>query len=402
MSSARPVVDVAVGIVIRPADGWILIGQRPAGKPFEGWWEFPGGKFEPGETPAQATARELDEELGIQIFDSQPWVVREHIYPHAHVRLHFRRVTAWQGTPHSREGQAFAWCHPAAIDVAPLLPASLAPIRWLGLPPVYPISDATARGNAAWLACLDRWLARQAVPDGGGAAAGVRHAGLLLLREPAMPPERFDGLFRSVLAALAGTGVRLLVSSRHPLRFIEQAAADTGGGVHLTGEDMYAQLAGHGSMPIAASPQAGHQGADVVGNAPEGRAGGGSAPAAGTATPQPAARQSLASADEAVSAWPWRPDLPLVAASCHSADDLAAAGQLGVDLAVCGPVQPTLSHPEAPALGWSDFGVMIARSPVPVYALGGMQPGDMADACAAGAQGIAMQRAAWGTDDTSD
>ena len=366
MTSARPVVDVAVGIVIRPADGWILIGQRPAGKPFEGWWEFPGGKFEPGETPAQATARELDEELGIQVFDSQPWVVREHVYPHAHVRLHFRRVTAWQGTPHSREGQAFAWCHPAAIDVAPLLPASLAPIRWLGLPPVYPISDATARGNAAWLACLDRWLARQGTPDGGSAAAGVRHAGLLLLREPAMPPERFDGLFRSVLAALAGTGVRLLVSSRHPLRFIEQAAADTGGGVHLTGEDMRTQLAGHGAMPVASPPQAGHQGADEA------------------------------------AAWPWRPDFPLVAASCHSADDLAAAGRLGVDFAVCGPVQPTLSHPEAQALGWPDFGVMIARSPVPVYALGGMQPGDMADACAAGAQGIAMQRAAWGTDDTGD
>lgn len=334
MSSARPVVDVAVGIVIRPADGWILIGQRPAGKPFEGWWEFPGGKFEPGETPAQATARELDEELGIQVRDSQPWVVREHVYEHAHVRLHFRRVTDWQGEPQSREGQAFAWCPPAAVDVEPLLPASLAPIRWLGLPSVYAISDAGGQGVDAWLARLAHWLQTLRENRRTDSQSGRP---LLLLREPSLSGPAFDALFDAVMQAVPGSGVRVLVSSRHPHRHARQAAA-TGGGIHLTGADLHACL-------TAADGQ--------------------------------------------------RPDYPLVAASCHSAADLQAAGRLEVDLAVCGPVLPTRSHPDAPTLGWAAFEQMIAHTPVPTYALGGCHPADAPRAQAAGAQGIAMQRAIW-------
>ena len=126
--SAPKIVNVAVGILMRP-DGQVLLGQRPAGKPYEGWWEFPGGKFEPGEDAAQAAVRELEEELDIHVLASQPWVVREHVYEHAHVRLHFRRVTAWEGEPRGREGQQLAWRALDAIDVEPLLPASLDPIR---------------------------------------------------------------------------------------------------------------------------------------------------------------------------------------------------------------------------------------------------------------------------------
>jgi len=102
------ITEVAVGVVFRD-DGAVLIGQRLQGKPYAGWWEFPGGKFEPGEDAAQALVRELDEELGIEVLASGPWVVREHVYQHAHVRLHFRRVVGWRGTVRSREGQAFVW-----------------------------------------------------------------------------------------------------------------------------------------------------------------------------------------------------------------------------------------------------------------------------------------------------
>ena len=124
---------VAVGVVFR-SDGAVLFGQRLAGKPYAGWWEFPGGKIESGESVEQALARELNEELGLDVQRSVPWVVRDYLYPHAHVRLHFQRVTHWLGAPSSREGQAFVWQSPQAITVSPILPAALTVIEWLRLP----------------------------------------------------------------------------------------------------------------------------------------------------------------------------------------------------------------------------------------------------------------------------
>src|SRR5450830_850693 len=101
-------VDVAVGILMKP-NGNVLLGQRPAGKPYEGYWEFPGGKVEAGEAIVDALKREFVEELGIQIISAEPWCGVEHIYPHAHVRLHFYISRDWEGEPQSLEGQAFAW-----------------------------------------------------------------------------------------------------------------------------------------------------------------------------------------------------------------------------------------------------------------------------------------------------
>jgi 8-oxo-dGTP diphosphatase len=124
-SDSRPRVDVAVGILQRPSDGQLLLAQRPAGKPYAGWWEFPGGKLERGESVEQALARELHEELGIVIGQSSAYDAVEYDYPHAQVRLHFRLITDWQGEPLSREGQALIWQLPGAITVSPLLPASI-------------------------------------------------------------------------------------------------------------------------------------------------------------------------------------------------------------------------------------------------------------------------------------
>ncbi len=131
---SRPIVEVAVGIV-HDRQGRVLFAQRPAGKPYAGWWEFPGGKLEAAETVAQALARELHEELGITVHESCPWVVREFEYEHAHVRLHFRRVFHWGGQAQSRESQTLTWQPPSRIALQPLLPASLPVIRMLCLPP---------------------------------------------------------------------------------------------------------------------------------------------------------------------------------------------------------------------------------------------------------------------------
>ncbi|MGO4808459.1 NUDIX domain-containing protein [Cupriavidus sp. 2MCAB6] len=126
---ARKVTEVAVGVMVQ-ADGRFLLAQRPAGKPYEGYWEFPGGKLEQGESVEDALARELHEELGIEVGACVRWHVLEHDYPHAYVRLHFCKVTAWTGELVGREGQAFSW-QSAPVDVGPLLPATIPVVDWL-------------------------------------------------------------------------------------------------------------------------------------------------------------------------------------------------------------------------------------------------------------------------------
>ena len=123
----RPVTEVAVGIIVKE-DGSYLLGQRPEGKPYAGYWEFPGGKLEAGESVFQALFRELKEELGIEIVASEPWKIIEHDYPHAYVRLHLHYVREWQGEPKGLEEQALSWqsnIHENAPTVDPLLPATL-------------------------------------------------------------------------------------------------------------------------------------------------------------------------------------------------------------------------------------------------------------------------------------
>ncbi|WP_334186948.1 NUDIX domain-containing protein [Noviherbaspirillum sp.] len=121
-------IDVAVGILMKQ-NGDVLLGQRPDGKPYSGYWEFPGGKVEADESIFEALKREFVEELGIVLVSGEPWCCVEHVYPHAHVRLHFYISREWQGEPQSLEGQAFAW--QGSVGVEPLLPATIPLIEWL-------------------------------------------------------------------------------------------------------------------------------------------------------------------------------------------------------------------------------------------------------------------------------
>lgn len=124
----RPVTEVAVGVLIRP-DGDFLLTSRPAGKVYAGYWEFPGGKLEAGETVAQALQRELQEELGISAEAVMPWKVELVDYPHALVRLNFCKVFSWRGELQMREGQTFAWQH-LPVQVAPVLPGTMPVLQW--------------------------------------------------------------------------------------------------------------------------------------------------------------------------------------------------------------------------------------------------------------------------------
>jgi 8-oxo-dGTP diphosphatase len=129
----RTPVDVAVGVLVeRDAagrEGRFLLTSRPEGKVYAGYWEFPGGKIEPGETVHDALARELHEELGITIGESHPWQELVMDYPHARVRLHFCKVYDWAGAFEMRERQSMAW---ESLPVAsrPVLPGTVPVLQW--------------------------------------------------------------------------------------------------------------------------------------------------------------------------------------------------------------------------------------------------------------------------------
>jgi 8-oxo-dGTP diphosphatase len=305
-TSKKPT-EVAVGVLFNN-QGHVLFAQRPEGKPYAGWWEFPGGKIEAGESVEAALARELQEELGIRIHGARRWITRAFTYPHATVRLHFCKVFGFEGELQSLEQQAFVWRDPAKPNIGPILPAALPMLPWLTLPDVLPISGAGVFGIDAWQARLNALAGRW-----------------LLLREPDLAPHEVQAVFDHAIAWRSRTGGILIVSSRHP-----KAWQDEADGVHLTERDLLA-----------------------------------------TQT---------------------RPQSRWFSASVHSRDALEHAGRIGCDFALLGPVAATASHPNTGPMGWDAFGRLVADSPIPVYALGGMHAKDVALAQQAGAQGIAAIR----------
>jgi 8-oxo-dGTP diphosphatase len=308
-------VTVAAAVIER-ADGTYLLGRRAPGTFFAGYWEFPGGKVEAGETPHDAIVRELDEELGITVQRADPWLRREHVYEHAHVDLHFFRVREWSGEMVDRVHDALSWQRPGEESVAPMLPANAPVLASLRLPPHYAITHAAEIGIAAQLAQLDAALTR-----------GLR---LVLLREPGLSAAQRVEFYAQAIARCHAQGARVLVHDEAELAV--RLGAD---GVHWPAR----RLAG---------------GLDRAG-------------------------------------------LALMAASCHSVDELRMAAKFGCDFTVYGPVCETASHPGQSGMGWAQFAAQIAVPPALTYALGGLSldPGDLDDARRAGAQGVAGIRAFW-------
>ena len=309
----RPVTEVAVAVFIRP-DGSFLLSSRPEGKPYPGYWEFPGGKIEPGETVLQAMTRELIEELNVTITAAAPWFTFMMHYTHATVRLHCWRVSTWSGEMRGMEGQQFEWQRLNQLTVAPTLPGCMPIFKALALPAVYAISNASEAGVDAYLQQLERALKQ-----------GLK---LVQVREKNMPAAECADFARRVVELAHAHGAQVLINRDAALA--TQVGAD---GVHLTGEQ-------------------------------------------------------LAQCEE-------RPAFAMVAASTHSRAEIERAAALKLDFAVLGPVHATASHPGQVPLGWPRFAEIVTAAPLPVYALGGMTTADLHDARAAGAHGIAMQRAGY-------
>ncbi|UJP04539.1 MAG: Nudix family hydrolase [Nitrosomonas sp.] len=312
-SEAALVIEVVAAIIVQP-DGQFLLAQRPAGKVYAGYWEFPGGKVEPNESLLHALRRELQEELGIHVIRAYPWLTRVFAYSHATVRLHFYRVIEWKGELVPRENQQLSWQSPyQPAGVSPVLPANGPILRSLLLSPVYAITRAGEIGIDASLNQIGQALRN-----------GLR---LLQIREKYMAADELRQFAGNVIALAHSYQAKVLINGDHGLA--RELGAD---GVHLTSSQLMALIS--------------------------------------------------------------RPDTAdgLCGASCHNLEELDAAGRLGLDFVVLGPVYPTLTHPGMPPLGWRRFAVLIRDYSLPVYALGGLNTGDLAIAQEMGAHGIAMMR----------
>jgi 8-oxo-dGTP diphosphatase len=192
------IVEVAAAVILRP-DGAFLLAQRPEGKVYAGYWEFPGGKAEPGESAANALHRELHEELGIEVERAHPWITRVFAYPHATVRLHFYRVPAWRGEPRPRENQAISWQRPDAPTLEPMLPANAPVLAALALPDEYAVTDAATLGIPQMLARLE-----------GRLRAGLR---LVQVREPRLAEVERAAFTAQVVDLAHRYGCRVMVKS---------------------------------------------------------------------------------------------------------------------------------------------------------------------------------------------
>ena len=192
-----PLVNVAVAVIQRE-DGYVLMAERSYGKESSGSWEFPGGKFELGESAEQALAREIYEELGIKPKMAYPWISYKFAYPNKRVKLHVFRIFNWEGRPSGREGQRISWEDLDAIRVSPLLPANNHILEVIKLPLLYILTNTSQSSMVKFMEVLVKLFEQ-----------GVR---LIQVCTRHMNPEQLTQITRPIVKLADHYGAKILIS----------------------------------------------------------------------------------------------------------------------------------------------------------------------------------------------
>lgn len=214
LTPAAPRKVQVVAALLRDPRGRVLIAQRPDGKPLAGYWEFPGGKREPGEAAFTALRRELEEELGIALEHAHRLLQISHAYPELTVDLDVWRVVRFSGEPIAREGQRLSWVTADELADVNLLPADIPIVAALKLPPLMLVTP-DAGDRQSFLAGLRSSL-----------EAGVD---FVQFRAPGRLPDAYTSLAREVIALCHRSGTRIHLNAEPGLA--RELGAD---GVHLS------------------------------------------------------------------------------------------------------------------------------------------------------------------------
>ena len=219
-------VEVVAG-VIRDARGRVLLARRTEGRDLAGLWEFPGGKHEPGESAEAALARELHEELGIDVDVGAPLINVPQRYPDKRLRLDVRGIAAWRGHARGLEGQALVWVPPQKLASYAMPPADRPVVAALLQPAHYLVTPPPEADGVEWLARLEQALAN-----------GVRR---VQLRAPGLDSDRWRSLVARAAHLCRQAGAEALVNGDVAL------AMECGLGLHLPSR----MLHGLSDRPIA-------------------------------------------------------------------------------------------------------------------------------------------------------
>lgn len=333
LATAKPLA-VVIGI-LRNDKHQLLISQRHAKQHLAHYWEFPGGKIEADETPLQALARELFEEIGIQIDVQQarPLLQLLHHYPERSVQLQAFLVTAWQNQPQPRENQPLRWVDQTALANYALPEANQPFITALQLPEIYAITPEPDREQnlQAYADFLLQRIEQQRLP-------------LVQLRAPKLSEKNYLQLASELIPRIRELPHQCKILLQCEAAIAKELEAD---GIHLNHTRLWHKSTNRFNPATLLQSQ------DIQ-------------------------------LQQAAPYKPW-----IISAACHSPADLQQALRINATCALLSPVLHTQSHPEAKLLGWPTFSNWIRDLPLPVYALGGMQQKYLSQAQQLGAQGIA-------------
>ena len=309
--------------VIRRGDGAVLLGLRPSNVDEGDLWEFPGGKVEGRERQIDGLARELREELGIDIERATPLIRLTHQYPDKKIDLEVLEVAEWFGEPVGREGQKICWVDPRELPSFQFPVANVPVTTALGLPKIALVTPQLGEDSNAFLEGLERCL-----------AGGVK---LVQLRLESAVQDVSRRINSDAVSMCNRYGAKLCING-----FSDDVLIAKAHGLHLK------------------------------------------------------SRRLLQLSERPISK-----DL-LLSASCHNIAELQHAERLGADFVYVSAVHETLSHPHTKTLGWNGLQRIVKHAKVPVFALGGLVPGDARFALRAGCQGIAMMRGLWDNESPED